>query len=97
MGSEVATSKCLARYLSYDSPAPQFAWLVLEEDARAALRQLPSLRKIAEPLDGTVLSMLGDLHLEEGRMEDAIAVLELNVEANPRYTHKQISMLWLNS
>ncbi len=84
MGSEVATSEYLARYLSYDSPAPQFAWLVLEEDARTALRQLPSLRKSTEPLDGMVLITLGDLLLEEGRIEDAIAVLELNVEENPR-------------
>jgi tetratricopeptide (TPR) repeat protein len=31
-----------------------------------------------------VLITLGDLLLEEGRIEDAIAVLELNVEENPR-------------
>jgi CubicO group peptidase (beta-lactamase class C family) len=83
MGSDVTTPEYLAGYPTYDSSAPQFAWLVLEEDARTALRQLPSLRKSAEPLDGKVLITLGDLLLEEGRIEDAIAVLELNVEENP--------------
>jgi CubicO group peptidase (beta-lactamase class C family) len=83
MGSEVTTPECLARYPTYDSPAPQFAWLVLEENARTALQQLPSLRKSAEPLDGMVLITLGNLLLEEGRIEDAIAVLELNVAENP--------------
>jgi CubicO group peptidase (beta-lactamase class C family) len=83
MGSEVTTSECLARYPAYDSPAPQFAWLVLEENAQAALQQLPSLRKNTEPLNGMVLTTLGDLLLEEGRIEDAIVVLELNVAENP--------------
>jgi CubicO group peptidase (beta-lactamase class C family) len=83
MGSEVTTPEYLAGYPTYDSSTPQFAWLVLEEDAPTALRQLPSLRKSAEPLDGKVLITLGDLLLEEGRIEDVIAVLELNVEENP--------------
>ncbi len=83
MGSEVTTSEILARYPAYDSPAPLFAWIVLEEDAQTALRQLPSLRKSEEPLDNKVLHQLGYLLLEEERIEDAIAVFELNVEENP--------------
>jgi CubicO group peptidase (beta-lactamase class C family) len=84
MGSEVTTSESLARYPAYDSPAQQFAWMVLEEDAQTALRQLPSVRKSVEPLDDKGLNALGYILLEEERIEDAIAVFELNVEENPR-------------
>jgi CubicO group peptidase (beta-lactamase class C family) len=82
MGSEVATSESLAGYPAYDSPALQFAWMILEEDTQTALRQLSSLRKSAEPLDNKVLNTLGNLLLEEERIEDAIAVYELNVDEN---------------
>jgi CubicO group peptidase (beta-lactamase class C family) len=83
MGAEATTSENLARYPAYDSPALQFAWMILEEDAQTALRQLPSLRKSAEPLDNKVLNALGNLLLEEERIEDAIAVFERNVQENP--------------
>jgi len=92
MGSEVTTSESLAGYPAYDSPALQFAWMVLEEDAQIALRQLPSLRKSEESLDGKVLNALGYLLIEEDRIEDAIAVFELNVEENPRSANTYYSL-----
>jgi tetratricopeptide (TPR) repeat protein len=92
MGSEVTTSESLAGYPAYDSPALQFAWMVLEEDAQTALRQLPSLRKSEESLDGKVLNALGYLLIEEDRIEDAIAVFELNVEENPRSANTYYSL-----
>ncbi|MDJ0958151.1 MAG: beta-lactamase family protein [Arenicellales bacterium] len=84
LGSAVTTSESLARYPAYDSPALQFAWIVLEGDTQTALRKLPSLRESGKPLDGKVLNALGYLLIEEERIEDAIAVFELNVVENPR-------------
>ncbi len=83
MGPEFRTSEMLSRYTAYDSPTVLFAWATLEEDAQKALRQLPSFRNIDEPLDSGVLNELGWLLLEEERIEDAIAVYELNVDENP--------------
>ncbi len=83
MGPGSRTSEMLARYPAYDSPTVLFAWIALEEDFQTAMRQLPSLRKRDEPLDSEILDELGGLLLEEERIEDAIAVYELNVEENP--------------
>jgi CubicO group peptidase (beta-lactamase class C family) len=84
MGPEFRTSEMLSsRYTAYDSPAVLFAWTALEEDAQKAFRQLPSFRNIDEPLDSSVLNELSWLLLEEERIEDAIAVYELNVDENP--------------
>ena len=83
MGPKFRTSELLSRYTAYDSPTVLFAWIALEEDVQKALRQLPSFRNIDEPLDSGVLNELGRLLLEEERIEDAIAVYELNVDENP--------------
>ena len=83
MGPEFRTSEMLSRYTAYDSPTVLFAWAALEEDAQKALRQLHSFRNIDEPLDSGVLNELGWLLLEEERIEDAIAVYELNLDENP--------------
>jgi tetratricopeptide (TPR) repeat protein len=83
IGQEFKTSKKLSRYIAYDSPTVLFAWIALEEDIQKAFRQLPSFRNIDEPLDSGVLNELGWLLLEEGRIEDAIAIYELNVDENP--------------
>jgi len=88
MGPEFRTSEMLSNYPDYDSPTVLFAWTALEEGAQKALQQLPSLRKIEEPLDSKVINELGWLMLEEERIEDAIAVYELNVDENP---HVQIT------
>jgi len=83
MGPEFRTSEMLSRYTAYDSPTVLFAWTALEEDAQKAFRELPSFRNIDEPLDSGVLNELSWLLLEEERIEDAIAVYELNVDENP--------------
>ena len=92
MGPEFRTSEMLSRYTAYDSPTVLFAWTALEEDAQKALRQLPSLRKIEEPMDSEVINELGWLLLEEERIEDAIAVYELNVDENPRVPNTYFSL-----
>lgn len=84
MGPEFRTSDVISYYPVYNSPTVLFAWIVLEEDAQTAFRELPSLRPTGEPVNGVVVSELGRLLLEEGRIEDAIAVYELNVDENPR-------------
>ena len=92
MRSEVTTSESLARYPAYDSPALQFAWMVLEEGTQTALRKLPSLRKSEEPLDGKVINALGYLLVDEERIQDAIAVFEFNVEENPSSANAYYSL-----
>jgi len=83
IGQEFKTSEMLSRYTAYDSPTVLFAWIALEEDAQKALRGLSSLRKSKESLDSEILNELGWLLLEEERIEEAIAVYELNVDENP--------------
>jgi CubicO group peptidase (beta-lactamase class C family) len=92
MGPEFRTSQMLSRYTAYDSPPVLFAWTALEEGAQKALRQLPSFRNIDEPLDSGVLNELGWLLLEEERIEDAIAVYELNVDENPNVPNTYSSL-----
>jgi CubicO group peptidase (beta-lactamase class C family) len=92
MGPEFRTSEMLSRHPAYDSPTVLFAWIALEKDAQKALRQLPSLRKIEDPLDSKVINELGWLLLEEERIEDAIAIYELNVGENPRVPNTYSSL-----
>ena len=92
MGPKFRTSELLSRYTAYDSPTVLFAWIALEEDVQKALRQLPSFRNIDEPLDSGVLNELGRLLLEEERIEDAIAVYELNVDENPSVPNTSSSL-----
>ena len=92
MGQEFKTSEMLSRYTAYDSPTVLFAWIALEESAQKAFRRLPSLRKSDEPLDSAVINELGWLLLEEERIEDAIAVYELNVDENPRVPNTYSSL-----
>jgi len=92
MGPEFRTSNIISRHLAYDSPTVLFAWIALEEDAQKALRQLPSLRNIEEPLDSEVINELGRFLLEEERIEDAITVYELNVDENPRVPNTYSSL-----
>ena len=83
MGPEFRTSNIVSNYPFYDSPAVLFAWIALEEGAQKALRQLPLLRRGEESLNSNVMNELGWILLEEERIEDAIAVYELNVDENP--------------
>jgi len=92
MGPEFRTSDIISKYPAYDSPTVLFAWIALEEDAQKALRRLPSLRKIEEPLDSEVINELGRLLLEEERIEDAIAVYELNIDENPHVQNTYSSL-----
>ena len=92
MGPEFRSSEMLSRYTAYDSPAVLFAWTALEEGTQKALQQLPSARKIEEPLDSEVINELGWMLLEEERIEDAIAVYELNVDENPHLPNTYSSL-----
>jgi CubicO group peptidase (beta-lactamase class C family) len=92
VGQEFKTSKKLSRYTAYDSPTVLFAWIALEEGIQKAFRRLPSLRKSEEPLDSAVINELGRLLLEEERIEDALAVYDLNVEENPNVLNTYSSL-----
>jgi CubicO group peptidase (beta-lactamase class C family) len=72
------------KYPAYDSPDLEFFWSVLDDGAAAAIRRLPELRS-EDPgaLNEDYLNRLGYELLGVDRHDDAVAVLELNVEEHP--------------
>ncbi len=71
-------------YPKWDSPVQQFTFRILEEGAGAAFPRLAELRRQdPEAFNESDVNTLGYVLLNAGRVDDAIALLELNVNEHP--------------